>query len=222
MDGGGATRRVRVWDPWVRIVHWLLVPLLAFSWWTATTGRLQWHFLSGYAILTLVLFRLGWGVVGSDTARFGRFLRGPAAAIAHLRGFARRSPDREVGHNAAGGWMVLGLLLLLLAQAGTGLFADTGYGDRGPLARVVDSGVSDRLTGIHHRVVIGILVAVALHVLAVLLYRVVRGHDLTRAMLTGVKTLPAEVATPRAAPAWRAALVFAVAVAVVLAIARMR
>ena len=74
-------------------------------------------------MLTLVLFRIGWGFVGSDTARFGRFLRSPVAALRHLRHFRRPAPDREIGHNAAGGWMVLVLLALLLAQPLTGLFA---------------------------------------------------------------------------------------------------
>ena len=61
------TASLRVWDPWIRIVHWSIVLLLPFSYWTATTSRFDWHFLSGYAILTLVIFRIAWGLVGSQT-----------------------------------------------------------------------------------------------------------------------------------------------------------
>ena len=120
--------RVRVWDGWVRLVHWSIVLLIGLSWWSIETGRMRIHYLSGYAVLTLVLFRIGWGFVGSDTARFGRFLRSPVVALRHLLHFRRPEPDREIGHNAAGGWMVLVLLALLLAQPLTGLFADSGYG----------------------------------------------------------------------------------------------
>ena len=75
------------------------------------------HFLSGYTVLTLLLFRLVWGFVGSDTARFAGFLRSPAAALRHLAHIDRREPDGTIGHNAAGGWMVLVMLALLLVQA---------------------------------------------------------------------------------------------------------
>lgn len=191
------TRRVAVWDLAVRLFHWTIVCLVGFSWWTATTGRMRWHFLSGFAVLTLVLFRIGWGLVGSDSARFARFLRSPLAALRHLGAFPRPDPDREPGHNAAGGWMVVLMLGLLLAQAGTGLFADTGYGDYGPLAKAVGAAASDRLTGMHHRIINLILAAVALHVAAIAGYALLKGHDLVTPMVTGTKALPADVPAPR-------------------------
>ena len=78
-------RRVKVWDGWIRLVHWGIVSLIAISWVSMETGNLEAHYLSGYAVLTLLLFRLARGVAGSDTARFGRFLRSPVAALRHLR-----------------------------------------------------------------------------------------------------------------------------------------
>ena len=207
--------KVRVWDGWVRLVHWSIVLLIGLSWWSIETGRMRVHYLSGYAVLTLVLFRIAWGFVGSDTARFGRFLRSPVAALRHLAHFRRPEPDREIGHNAAGGWMVLVLLALLLAQPLTGLFADSGYGDYGPLAKSVAAETSDRLTGLHHRNFNLILLAAGLHVLAVLAYRLVKRHDLLRPMLTGWKSLPAGMAPPRlGSPALAAALLGAAALAV--------
>lgn len=209
MNATPSARPVTVWDPAIRLFHWLLVALVAISWWTATTGRMQWHFLSGYAILTLVLFRIAWGFVGSDTARFGRFLRSPLEAVRHLLAMRRREPDHEVGHNAAGGWMVLVMLALLLAQATTGLFADTGYGDYGPLAKAVGGAASDRLTGIHHRIIQVILAAIALHVAAIAAYALFKGQNLVRPMVTGAKVLPAEVVAPRLRSPWRAAAILA-------------
>lgn len=192
-----AGRDVVVWDPWVRLVHWGLVVLLAASWITARLHLMDWHFRSGYAALTLLIFRVLWGFLGSDTARFARFLKSPLAALRHLAHAGRREPDAEVGHNAAGGWMVLVLLALLLAQALTGLFTYDQIFTYGPLARQVEEDTRDALSSWHVFIIDIILAAVALHVLAVVLYRVVKGHRLARAMVTGRKTLPEGVAAPR-------------------------
>ena len=111
-------RQVKVWDGWIRLVHWGIVSLIGISWVSMRTGNAEVHYLSGYAVLTLLLFRLAWGVAGSDTARFSRFLRSPLAALrAPFGRSAGGSRTREIGHNAAGGWMVLVLLGLLLVQA---------------------------------------------------------------------------------------------------------
>jgi cytochrome b len=100
-------RRIKVWDLPVRLFHWAIVVLIFFAWGTQEWDHMEWHVWIGYTILTLLLFRIIWGLVGSDTARFARFLRSPIAALVHLRHITRREADREVGHNAAGGWMVL-------------------------------------------------------------------------------------------------------------------
>src|SRR3712207_997570 len=175
-------RQVKVWDGWIRLVHWSVVSLIAVSWVSIKTGNAEVHYLSGYAVLTLLLFRVAWGVAGSDTARFARFLRSPAAAFRHLAHFRRREPDTEIGHNAAGGWMVLVLLGLLLVQAGSGLFANHEpgftYDVHGPLALTVSDATSAWLTGVHHFTFNLILAAAGLHVLAVLAHHVVKGHDL--------------------------------------------
>jgi cytochrome b len=226
-DGGGgggraSVRDVTVWDPWIRLVHWAIVVLIPVSYASIQAGNMRVHYWSGYAVLALVLFRVAWGVVGSDTARFSRFLRSPLAALRHLRHLPRRDgPDREVGHNAAGGWMVLVLLALLLAQPLTGLFADSGYGDHGPLAKKVSAAASDRLTGLHHRIFWWIVAAAALHVLAVIAYAAVKRHDLVRPMVTGRKRLPAEVAAPRLGPPALALGLLAGAALLVYAVSRM-
>lgn len=212
---GVAMRQVKVWDGWIRLVHWSIILLIGISYASIQNGWMRTHYWSGYAVLTLVLFRIAWGLVGSDTARFLRFLQSPLAAFRHLRDFPKPEPDREIGHNAAGGWMVLVLLALLLAQPVTGLFADSGYGDYGPLAKSVSSETSDWLTGLHHRTFNLILAAASLHVLAVGAYALLKGHDLVRPMVTGRKTLPADAASPRlGSPRLAAALLGAAALLV--------
>lgn len=212
-------REVKVWDGWIRLFHWSIVTLVLVSFVSMKTGRAEVHYVSGYAVLTLLLFRVAWGVAGSDTARFTRFLRSPPAGFRHLARFGRREPDTEVGHNAAGGWMVLLLLCLLLIQTATGLFANhepgMTYDVHGPLALTVSDRTSAWLTGIHHLNSSLILGAVALHVLAVLAYLAVKGHDLIGPMVTGIKTLPARVTAPRmGSPVLAGTLLAAAALAV--------
>ncbi|SHK24661.1 Cytochrome b [Roseomonas rosea] len=219
-DGGRV--RVKVWDGWIRLVHWGVAALVGFSWWSAETGRLDWHILSGEVILALLLFRLAWGVVGSDTARFSRFLRSPLQGLRHLRHLHRREPDTEIGHNAAGGWMVLVLLALLLAQAVSGLFTDDGILARGPLARSVPPDMADAARSLHFIAFDLILIAVGLHILAVLAYAVLKRQDLVRPMVTGFKRLPSAMAAraPRMGSLWLALILLALAAGVVGAIAR--
>ncbi len=196
-----AWQRVKVWDGWVRLFHWSIVLLVVGQYATAELALMEWHFRLGYLALALLVFRLGWGLLGSDTARFARFVQSPLAALAHLKHLRRREPDTEVGHNAAGGWMVLALLALLLAQVGTGLFANEepgeSYGAHGPLAMRVTDGLSGLLTELHELGFNLLVGAICLHVAAVVAYAVLKRQDLVRPMLTGFKRLPAGMVAPR-------------------------
>ncbi len=190
---------VKVWDGWVRMNHWLILVLMLVSFGTAKAHRMDWHMLSGYAILTLLIFRVLWGLVGSDTARFANFIASPFAALRQLGKLGQREPDREVTHNAAGGWMVLLLLALLLTQAITGLFTYDQVFTRGPLARRASEWVVDLASSIHVQNFYWLLGAVALHVVAVGVYFVAKHHDLLGPMIHGEKKLPADVPAPRMA-----------------------
>ena len=215
------TRRLLIWDPWVRIVHWAIAALFAVSVASGLAHRLELHFASGYALLALVLFRIAWGIVGSDTARFAGFLRGPRAVLRSLAGFRNRSPDRTPGHGAAGGWSVAALLLLLLAQAGSGLFADDAIFTRGPLARLAPAWVSDLATSLHVRLWMALAALVALHILAVLLYAVVRRTDLIGPMVTGRKRVDADTPPQAMGSPWLAAALMIAAAAAVWGISRL-
>ncbi len=211
---------MRVWDAPTRLFHWLLVVLLPACFLAAELGWMDWHLRLGYAVLALFLFRIAWGFVGSDTARFGRFLTSPLAGLRHLATFRVREPDTQVGHNAAGGWMVLVMLLLIGVELGSGLGANDGLGVyEGPLARHVGEHASDLLTVIHATTKLLLIVAVGLHVLAIVLYAVVKRHDLVRPMLTGKKRLPAATRAPRMASSLLALLLFALAAAVAVVVA---
>ena len=215
------TRTVAIWDIPTRLFHWCLVLLLCCSWVTQYKGWMDLHFLSGEAILTLLLFRLVWGFVGSDSARFRLFLKSPAAALRHLTHLRRREPDIEIGHNAAGGWMVLGLLGLLLAQVVTGLFTnDDESFIEGPLRHLVSKQVSDTLSIVHGWVFTLIEIAVVLHVTAIVVYLVVKGHNLVRPMIVGTKDMPDNVVSPRLISPLRAAVVLIGAACVVAALVR--
>lgn len=213
-----ATTERTVWDVPTRLFHWALVLCLVGSFVTVQVHEMRLHAWFGYAALSLVLFRLLWGVIGSDSARFARFLRGPGAVIDHLRDLTRREPDRETTHNALGGWAVIALLLLVLAQATTGLFANDDILFRGPLFPLVGKAWSDRLTTWHYRISDALLILVAMHVTAVLLYRIALGRDLITPMLTGRKRLPGSVLPPRLASPWLALAAWAIAAGAVWAV----
>lgn len=217
---------VKVWDGWVRLFHWAVVACVVVSYISARQEAWGVHYLSGYAVLTLVLFRIAWGLVGSESARFATFLRSPVAALRDLAHFGRREPDTHVTHNPAGAWMVLVLLAMLLVQAGTGLFTnhDVGmtYSQHGPLANSVAEETSEWASDLHVRFINLLLAAIGLHMLAVLAYALVKRQDLVRPMVTGVKRLPESAArAPRQAPALLGLALLAAAAAVVWWITRL-
>ncbi|GAB2890776.1 cytochrome b/b6 domain-containing protein [Paralcaligenes ginsengisoli] len=208
-----AYRLVQVWDASTRLFHWLVVLLVAAAYLTWRLNWMDWHVLIGETLLALVLFRLLWGCFGSETARFSNFLASPAAALRHLRHLFRREADLQVGHNPAGGWMVLLLLALLLGETLSGLYINNDIADQGPFTEWVSAPLANAITALHEILWDALLVAVVLHVLAIALYAVAKGHNLLRPMLTGRKPLPASIAAPRLAPPVRALLLLALAAA---------
>jgi cytochrome b len=186
-------QRIRIWDLPVRLFHWTLVVLMTVSYFSGQAGGdwMKLHFWSGYSILALLLFRIAWGFVGSTTARFSHFIKGPVAAIEHLKELAGANRPRDVGHNPLGGAMVVALLLGLLLQVVAGLFsADTDTGlVTGPLANLVPDKWIERATSFHTFWINILLLMVAIHVLAALTYLVWKRQNLIGAMFTGRKPL---------------------------------
>jgi cytochrome b len=218
-------RKIRIWDLPVRLFHWTLVVLMTVSYFTGLAGGdwMKFHFWSGYAILTLLLFRICWGFVGSTTARFSDFVKGPSAAFAQLGELFGRGRLREVGHTPMGGAMVVILIFGVLLQVITGLFAaDTDEGTvSGPLANLLADKWVDKATAFHHFWINVLLVLVGLHVLAALLYLVWKRQNLIGAMFTGRKLLDDVVVPGKAAPklvfaSWQLALAILIACAAIV------
>jgi cytochrome b len=209
-------RRMKVWDLPVRLFHWAIVLLILAAWVSQYLNRMDLHMWIGEWILTLLLFRIVWGFIGSDTARFARFLRSPVAALRHLAHLRRREPDREIGHNAAGGWMVLVMLALIGVQAGTGLFSNDDGDTEGPLMHLVSKDRSDWLSHIHYLNFKAIEAVIVLHLLAIGAYAVLKRQNLVRPMVTGTKLMAEDATVPRMVnPVW-ALVTLAVAFGVVV------
>ena len=183
---------VKVWDVPIRVVHWAFVLLLAVQFVTGKVGGdwMAWHVYSGYGAMVLVFFRIAWGFVGSTHARFASFLKGPAAAVRFARRLFSREAVPQLGHNPLGGWMVVALLVSLLVQVGSGMFANDGAATEGPLAKYVSFELSGIITDLHRFNLKVLLVLSAVHVLAALFHWLVKREDLIRAMFTGVKHVP--------------------------------
>lgn len=213
-----------VWDLPTRLFHWLLVALVGFSWWSASTDHMDWHLSSGLAVLGLVVFRILWGLVGASTSRFHHFLKGPRAIWSYMRPAGAAVRTKQVGHNPLGGWSVAGLLLLLLlsVQVVSGLLAvDVDGIESGPLSYLVDFDQGRSAATIHALSFRLLQALVVLHVAAILFYLVVKRRNLTRAMVTGYQASADgdRSADARPAPRWRAAAALAVAALLTYAVA---
>lgn len=169
----GAT--VRVWDPFVRVFHWSLVAGFCAA--LATGDELtRIHVAIGYGIGALVLLRVVWGFVGGRHARFADFVRGPRAALGYLgAALAFRAP-RHLGHNPAGGLMVVALLIMVAATVASGwaMTLDVFWGD-------------ETIEEIHEALAWTTVGLVGLHVAGVVLASLEHGENLVRAMITGRK-----------------------------------
>jgi cytochrome b len=209
---------VPVWDLPVRLVHWSIALLVAFSWWSAENGEIEWHIRSGLAILFLLLFRLLWGFFGSSTARFSSFVAGPARLSAYLRDPGGWS---GVGHSPLGALSVIALLSVLVLQVAFGLpLSDEDGTISGPLNRLVSFDTAEWAHDVHEILFNVLLALIALHVAAILFYRW-KGRRLVRAMVTGMsKDYPAGTQGMVKAGAGRLAISLAIAAGMTWWIAR--
>ena len=202
----------RVWDLPVRLFHWTLVVLVALAWWSAEEHKDDLHLYLGYGVLSLLLFRILWGFFGSSTARFGAFVRGPAAVTRYVRD---RFHWPTAGHAPLGALSVIALIALLLVIVGTGLIAldeDGFFG--GPLASLVSISTSDTARELHEDLFNVLLALIALHVAAILLYRLALGRNLLGPMITGKAELAPGVEPMRPGKWWVALLCVVIAIAI--------
>lgn len=181
-------KKILVWDWPVRLGHWLMVGGFILAWLTSEseTWRLV-HAFSGSVVITVALFRLPWGFIGSRYARFVDFVRGPGSVVDYLRSLIRLEPDHHTGHNPAGGWAIVLLLALGIA---TGLVGWAMYNELG----------GEWLEELHEGLAATMLTVVFVHVAGVISGSLLHGENLVQAMITGHKRGSPEEAIPSARP----------------------
>ncbi len=188
---------LRVWDLPTRLFHWALVLCVASLIVSGLRGgaALEWHLRFGYCTLTLLLFRVVWGIVGGHWSRFVHFFYAPSTILAYLRG--QSQPEHEVGHNPLGSLSVWALLLVLGAQVGSGLFSDDEIATTGPLVKFASSQVVSWASAYHTEIgKVLIFVLIFLHVGAVLVYLFKKKQNLITPMLQGDKAVAAKDKLP--------------------------
>jgi len=170
--------RIKVWSPYVRLFHWALVASVATAWLASGWAR-NLHELAGYAAAALITSRLFAGLFGSRYTRFSQFLRRPFAVVEYLADVAAGEEKRYVGHNPAGGAMVLALIACVGGTALTGWMQTT------------DAYWGVAWVEVLHQILgNGILALVGLHVGGVILASTRHGENLVRSMFTGWKRAP--------------------------------
>lgn len=180
---------IKVWDLLVRSFHWMLVFAYTLSFVTAE----EWsgvHAFSGYVILGLLITRVVWGLVGSHYARFAEFVKPLAVVRSYMQDVLQLKGRRYIGHNPAGGWMIIALLVVLSLTAVTGLFAYAGEDQAGPLFAYVGHWpeyVLDGFAEVHEGLANFSLFLIFVHVCGVVVESFLHDENLVRAMWTGRK-----------------------------------
>lgn len=182
---------VKIWDPVTRLWHWVLAAVVITNWIFGefmSFDTVVWHFYLGYTALGLLAFRLVWGFAGPVPVRWRNLFPHPAALKRYLGHLGKREPSGTPGHNPLGSLSAIALLLVLVGQAGTGLFIETDdFFESGPLYGYVSEATINSLTWWHHFLSKVLLGLVVLHLLAILYYRLWKRENLVKPMITGWK-----------------------------------
>jgi len=190
---GGAprARSIAVWDLPTRVFKWSLVLAVGIAFLVSSGRPHGWLFLvhvgCGYVVTLLLLFRLAWGFVGGEYARFHAFVRGWSSVRAYGQRLLRLAPPRTAGHNPVGGWMIMTLLLTLCAIVSTGLLAEGKTGGTGPLSTVLPPAVAAVIGSIHGWLGDLVMCLAGVHVAGVLFESLLHRENLIVTMITGRK-----------------------------------
>ena len=182
---------VRIWDLPTRLFHWVLAACVVGLVITGNVGgeAMFWHFRFGYAVLTLLLFRLAWGWLGGHWSRWAQLPLHPSSVRKYLAGHSDLA--HRVGHNPLGSWSVVALLFFLGVQVATGLVSDDEIANMGPLSSLVSGAVVSIATSWHKgwgKLIL--LFLITLQLLAIIWYRWQKRESLVPAMWHGDKVLP--------------------------------
>jgi len=213
------TADLRVWDVPVRVMHWLLAIGIGVCWWTGVENELEYHLYSGYAILWIVLMRLYWGLVGSSTARFINFVRGPKAILDYATTLHRRDTPHAHGHNALGAISIVVMLGLVLTVVILGLFAvDVDGLYSGPLSSYVTFKQGRHIAHLHYDWFNILLWMIGLHLAAVLFYFLYKRQNLIGPMISGKRRGEASEPQLKIVPFWRFVIGAVIVSAIVYAV----
>ena len=180
------SERVLVWDWAIRLVHWLMVLLVPFLWWTAEEGYMDWHKRLGLTMLGLVLFRLIWGLIGTWTARFVPMVRRIGSLKSYVGKLRNRQYVATFGHGPLAIISVFALLLALATQISTGLFSvDVDGLESGPLAVLVTFETGRQVAEIHEFNFNVLVTLIGLHIAAIAVYHFVLKEKLIQPMISG-------------------------------------
>lgn len=207
---GSADRSSTAWDLPTRLFHWSIVILIGLAWWSAELRLLDWHRRAGYAVLCLLVFRILWGILGSQTARFASFCRRPAQVIAYVRkDMFSRKDLQSAGHNPLGGWSVIAMLAAMLLQTLLGLIAvDVDGLESGPLSHLVSFDTGRIAAKTHHYIFNILLTLIVLHLAAIAFHYFYKRQNLTKAMITGNMPTEGERQQPLLFSTFRAIVLF--------------
>lgn len=203
---------VLIWDWPLRVFHWAFALCVSLAWLTSELGDdyIEQHMQLGYVIIGLITFRIIWGFVGPTHARFTSFVKGPKTVLAYLKN--KQSPT--AGHNPMGALMVLVMLLVFLLQSVSGLFIDDQVFSSGPYFGVLDSDMEKLMSSIHHTLGDIFPYLIGLHILAIVIYKLVKKEDLVTPMITGKKEADELTEQQKISNSkWKLALVIALLVA---------
>lgn len=182
-------KKVKLWDSPTRLFHWALVINIIVSWYTIENRLIELHEIAGHTLIALLIFRIGWGFMGSTTSRFSHFITHPISAFAYLINSLKLKVHYTVGHNPAGGWMVVVMMFVLGFQLLSGLLSNDDLGFSGALSDYVSKDLSDTFTQLHG-ISFDILVGIVwLHIVAIFFYVLVKKDNLIKAMIAGYKNL---------------------------------
>jgi cytochrome b len=186
--------KIKVWDIYIRVFHWLLLICILVSFISFRLDEMDIHFISGHCVLALIIFRVIWGVIGSRTALFHSFIKGPGTILNYLQNPSSEKFKGMIGHSPIAALSVIAMLVVISVQVGTGLISDDEILLQGPLAQYVSSDLSYQATtyhGINAKLIIGLIV---LHLAAIAFYRFIKKDDIVKPMVTGQKRVSEDAA----------------------------
>lgn len=181
------TMTVKVWDFPTRLFHWLLIILFVVIYASAKLGEMDIHFTAAFSLSGLIIFRVMWGFLGSTYALFSQFVSSPKTTLNYLKSITSKDKQSYIGHNPAGGWVVIIFLLAFIAIISAGLISTDDIYLTGPFYHLVTDETASLATTLHRQAEYYMLGLIALHVIAVLIYKLKFKENLVKAMVTGKK-----------------------------------